>query len=89
MPQRLDVLLEDKLFLLSRLDVSGCLKEPGQMVFLTESPALSAIEYLNLSKCAIDESSFEKIFNSENLKNVEVLGLAALKNPSKVLVFPA
>ena len=89
MPQRLDVLLEDKLFLLSRLDISGCLSKPEQMDFVTESPALSAIEYLNLSKCAINENSFQKIFDSQNLRNVEVLGLAQLVNPTKVFPFPA
>ena len=58
------------------------------MVFVTESPALSAIEYLNLSKCAIDESSFQKIFDSQNLRKVEVLGLAQLQNPTKVFPMP-
>lgn len=66
----------DKLFLLTRLDLSGTLKEPHQLAFLTSSPDLASLEYLNLSKCAVDKASLQDIFDSPFLRNLEVLGLA-------------
>ena len=80
-PQPIDSTLGgEKLHLLSRLDVSGSLREPEQLIFLTESPALSTLNYLNLSQCSIDEGSLQKVFDSENLRNLEVLGLAKVVN---------
>ena len=72
----IQAVLEDGLFLLQRLDVSGSFTSPEQLRVITDSSALVALEYLNISKCAIDESSLQKIFESANLKNLEVLGLA-------------
>ena len=63
--------------------MSGCLSRPEQLNFVTESPALASLEYLNVSKCAIDETSMQKIFDSPNLRNLELLGFASMINPMK------
>ena len=72
--------------MLQRLDVSGSLTSPEQLRVFTDSSALMALEYLNLSKCAIDENSLQKIFGSHNLKNLEVLGLAEMKSNIKMMI---
>lgn len=74
----IEALTEDGLFLLSRLDLSGSLSEPDQLRLVTESSALSALEYLNVSRCSVDDTSLASIFNSPWLRRVEVLGLASL-----------
>ena len=64
-----------------RLDVSGSLIYPKHIRLVTRSSALSCLEYLNISRCAFDETSFTEIFGKEtNLENIEVLGMAELMN---------
>ena len=69
--------------------MSGCLSRPEQLNFVTESPALASLEYLNVSKCAIDETSLQKILESPNLRNLELLGFASMKNATKKFLIPA
>ena len=49
---------ENGLIFLKRLDLSGSLTRPEQLNFVTDSPALKSLEFLNLNKCVIDETSF-------------------------------
>ena len=53
----------------------------AQMKLITISTALLSLKFLNLSKCAINEELLKSLFfKSIHLRNIEVLGLASMKN---------
>ena len=87
-PEPIQSIVEDGLYLLLRLDLSGCLSVPEQLLFVTESPALKGLTFLNLSKCTINEDSLQSIFDSPNLRKLEVLGLASLVNQESNFPLP-
>lgn len=71
----------DGLTNLRRLELCGSLCQLEQMKLVTDSEALSGLQYLNMSRCAVDEDILSQIFHrSACLKNVEVLGMASMLN---------
>ena len=81
--QPIPTTLDDGLFILKRLDVSGSFKKPEHLKHLIESTALDKLEYLNISRCTIDETSMPVLFGDNvHLSRLEVLGLSGMENIS-------
>ena len=51
---QIEPILSENMPTLLRLDLSGSLAKPEQLLFVTESPALAKLQFLNLNRCAVN-----------------------------------